>query len=129
IRLADVLAYDLPPQESDPARRLAWIGEGLAVLDEGLERDPFAPRLHANKGLLLRSRGEQYPEFESAFVATTGRSTLEAAVDAFVRGAECARGDTLPIWWAVIGLESRGDARLARARAGDRAAFSSARAD
>ncbi len=129
IRLADILAYNLPAQEPDPARRLAWIGEGLAVLEDGIERDPFDARLHANRGLLLRSRGDVYPEFEAAFRATTGASTLEAAVDAFVRGAECARGDTLPIRWASIYLESRGDDRLRRARAGDRPLFEGARAD
>lgn len=133
VRLADILAYDLPPQEPDPSRRLAWIGEGLAVLDEGIARDPFEPRLHANRGHLLRTRGARFPEFEAAFRETTGETTLEAAVDAFVRGAECARGDTLPLWWAVIGLETRGDARLSRALADDSlaraAAFEGARDD
>ena len=129
IRLADILAYDLPPQEPDPARRLAWIGEGLAVLDAGLERDPFDARLHANRGHLLRTRGERFPEFEAAFRAVKGESTLEAGVDAFVRGADRARGDTMPMWWAVIGLETRGDDRLARARAGASDLFAGARAD
>ncbi len=129
VRLADVLAYNLPPGEADPERRLAWIAEGLGVLDDGLERDPTAALLHQERGLLIWSRGLAYPEFEQAFGETCGQTTLEAGVEALVRGAELARGEWPAVRAATIGLARRGDQRLERACAGDAAWFTAAADD
>ncbi len=126
VRLSDVLGYNLPPLEIDPARRLAWIAEALRVLDEGLERDPYNAVLHAERGILIRSRGEHFPEFAAAFERTTGRTTLDAGVDAQVAGAEFARGQWWPVRAASVGLLSRAQASLER---GDPDSWRRARAD
>lgn len=129
VRLADVLAYNLPPCEADPERRLAWIAEGLDVLDDGLELDPTSALLHKERGLLIWSRGLTFPEFEQAFRETYGQTTLEAGVEALVRGAELARGEWSAVRAASIGLARRGDQRLDGARAGDAASFAAAAED
>ncbi|MFH0946695.1 MAG: hypothetical protein V2A76_15985 [Planctomycetota bacterium] len=114
IRLADLLAYRMAPLESEPDRQMAWIGEGLAILDEGLEGDPTCPEYHTERGLLIWSRGEVCPEFAAAFRAAHGVTVMEAGVEALVRGAEVSRGN----WWAVraasVGLQQRGDDYLER---------------
>lgn len=119
-RLADILAYRVAPMEAEPERQVAWIAEGLAVLDEGLARDPTCSEFHTDRGLLIWSRGSVSPEFAAAFFSTYGTTTMEAGVAALVRGAELARGR----WWALraagVVLQLRGDAYLERADAGAR---------
>lgn len=118
-RVADVLAFDLPPVELEASRRIAWIGEAVRVLDEGLEARPDSAFLHYRRGLILVLRGKQYPEFEAAWRASSGRPTLDAAVEEFVRAAELAPFSRTYRLWAAAHLEERGALALDRAVAGD----------
>lgn len=111
--LAEILAYDLAALELDPVRRMAWIAEGLAVLDAGIARDPGAGALHQSRGFIIWQSAEHFPEFAAAFERTHGTSALEEAVEALLRGAEVEPG----VWGfarrAAIALEVRGNVRLA----------------
>lgn len=118
-RVADVLAFDLPPLELDTARRIAWIGEALRVLDEGLDARPDSAFLRFRRGLILVLRGKQYPEFEAAWRTGTGRSTLDAGVEDFVRAAELAPFSRSYRFWAAVHLEERGTRSLELALGGD----------
>lgn len=119
VRLSAILAYRLAPMELDEARRLAWIAEGLAILDEGLLRNPFDAALHTERGLLIWSRGDAFAGFESAFRRTYSTSCLEEGVRALVQGAEFARGNWEAVRKATIGLQQRGDFHLAAGSQGD----------
>lgn len=129
IELAGVLAWDLAAREFDESRRLAWMAEGLAVLDEGLRRDPFDPQLHSFRGLLIYNRGSTHPEFEQAFRRMYGRGTLDVATDAMVRAAELSRGTTVLIRRATRLLERRAEDALKRALDGEPTLLESAEAD
>jgi len=118
LRLSDILAYQVAPLESEPDRQLAWIGEALSILDEGLLRSPGSSLLHTGRGFLIWFRGSVLPEFERAFRRTHGQSTLEAGVESLVRGAELARGRWRAVRAASVGLMRRGDWYLEQARDG-----------
>lgn len=118
-RVADVLAFDLPPIELDAARRVAWIAEALRVLDEGIDARPGSAFLRFRRGLILVLRGKQCPEFEVAWRAGAGRSTLDAGVEDFVRAAELAPFSRSYRFWAAVHLEERGTRSLDLALDGD----------
>lgn len=118
-RVADVLAFDLPPVELEPARRVAWIAEALRVLDEGLQARPDSAFLHFRRGLILVLRGKQFAEFEDAWRSGAGRSTLDSGVEEFVRAAELAPFQRTYRFWAAVHLEERGTRALDLALAND----------
>ena len=118
LRLSDILAYQMAPLEPEPIRQLAWIGEGLAILDQGLLRSPGSSLLHTGRGFLIWSRGSAMPAFELAFRQTHGIGALEAGVESLVRGAELARGRWRAVRAASVGLQQRGDWFLERIPAG-----------
>ena len=128
-QLASVLAWDLAASEADERRRLAWMAEGLAILDEGLDRDPYDAQLHNMRAMLLYNRGQFSPAFEEAFVAMHGRTTLDEATDAMLRAAELGRGTMSFIRGATILLLRRGDLHLDRALSGEVDALADAERD
>ncbi len=111
VRLSDVLAYELPPREVDAERRIAWIEEGLAILDDGLRRRPTDGLLHYARGLLLLNRGEQYPEFAARFERERGGSILEVGTEELVLAAELEPHAGYYVRYASVFLHVRAVAR------------------
>jgi len=112
MHLSSVLAYDLAPLAADESGRLAWIGEGLRILDEGITRDPGGAWLRYRRGLLIWDRGLEYPAFDAAFREAHGKSTLDEGVDELVAAAELDPGVWRFTRHAAIALEIRGMRRL-----------------
>lgn len=93
IRVAERFAFSFAPNERGSAQNVAWIEEAVALLDEGIVRDPRDAALHHARGILVWLRGLYVPEFAAAFRAATGTTTLQSATDSLVRAVELARFD------------------------------------